>query len=355
MKHLIASLAVFVCLTGPALRAQGPGEPPDFQVTPAERVQAIEGTIAKLHEVYVFPETATKMEAALRARLANREYDAITSARAFAEKLRADLVEVSRDKHLNVRYFAGGVPDLRGDEPPPEEQAEQRAYLKRVNYGFEKVERMAGNVGYVEIRGFVPPALGGETASAAMTMVANADALIVDLRRNGGGEPAMIAYVTSYLFDEPTHLNDIYDRARDRTDQYWTVPHVPGQRFGGEKPVFVLTSKETFSGGEEFAYNLKNLGRATIVGEVTGGGAHPVRLVKVAERFGVGIPFARAVSPITKTNWEGTGVTPHIAVQAPEALDRAYTLALEKVADRTTDPRQKAQLQRLLAERRQKD
>jgi C-terminal processing protease CtpA/Prc len=235
-----------------------------------------------------------------------------------------------------------------------EELEQQRAFASRVNYGFEKVERMQGNIGYIDIRGFTPPEVGGETGAAAMTFVANTDALIVDLRFNGGGEPAMVAFLTSYLFDEPTHLNDIYERYTDSTQQWWTSGFVPGRRFGGKKPLFVLTSSRTFSGGEEFAYNLKNLKRGTLIGETTGGGAHPVNGVKVSDHFEIGVPFARAISPITKTNWEGVGVAPDISMPADQALDAAYLMALEKVVAATTDPNRKAGLQRLLEDKKSK-
>ncbi|HEX6099840.1 MAG TPA: S41 family peptidase [Thermoanaerobaculia bacterium] len=349
-----AAVVLFAAVTATPLTAQF-GPEPDFTVTAAERAQVIESSLARLNQYYVFPDVAKKMEQAVRARAAKGEYDAITSAKALADKLTADLREVSKDKHLGVRYSNQAVPDLPFNQPPTAEQLEQqRAFASRVNYGFEKVERMQGNIGYIDIRGFIPPEVGGETAAAAMTFVGNTDALIVDLRFNGGGEPAMIAFLTSYLFDAPTHLNDIYTRVDDSTQQFWTAPFVPGRRFGGQKPVYVLTSKRTFSGGEEFAYNLKNLKRATVIGETTGGGAHPVHGVKVSEHFEIGVPFARAVSPVTKTNWEGAGVSPDIAMPADQALDHAYVLALEKVVAGTSDANRKAALQRLLDEKKQK-
>lgn len=143
-----------------------------------------------------------------------------------------------------------------------------------------------------------------------MNFVANTDALIIDLRKNNGGTPAMVALVSSDLFDEPTHLNDIDTRVGDKTQQWWTAGFVPGQRFGGKKPIYVLTSSRTFSGGEELADDLKSLHRATLVGETTGGGAHPMNRFRVNDHFEIGVPFARAIDPITKTNWEGTGVVP---------------------------------------------
>jgi C-terminal processing protease CtpA/Prc len=164
-----------------------------------------------------------------------------------------------------------------------------------------------------------------------MNFLANVDALIFDLRGNGGGDPKMIAFISTYLFDEPTHLNDLYNRKEDSTTQYWTLPYVPGKRLSG-KPVFVLTSKRTFSGAEEFSYNLKNLKRATIIGEVTGGGAHPVSGHRIDDHFMIGVPFARAVNPISGTNWEGTGVTPDVEVPAAEALDVANEMASEQIA-----------------------
>jgi hypothetical protein len=296
----------------------------DFAITAAERDQVIRGAIAKLNENYVFPEVAKKMGQAVSARVARGEYASITSAVPLADKLTADFRAVSHDKHLHMEYDERGVPD---GETRPDDARE----LALTNFGFEKVERMEGNVGYVEIRGFVPPAFGAETATAAMSFVANTDALIIDLRRNGGGEPDMIAYVLSYLFDQPTHINDIYMRTTNKTQQWWTAAKVSGLRYGSTKPVYVLTSSRTFSGGEELAYDLKNLKRATLIGETTGGGAHPVQPYKVSAHFAVGVPFARAINPVTKTNWEGVGVTPDISVRADDALDKAYRMALENI------------------------
>lgn len=155
----------------------------------------------------------------------------------------------------------------------------------------------------------------------------------------------MVAFVSSYLFDKKTHLNDIYSRAENRTEEFWTRDNVPGKKFGGEKPIYVLTAKYTFSGAEEFSYNLQNLKRATIIGEVTGGGAHPVNGQPINNDFMIGVPFARAINPITKTNWEGTGVKPDIEVPAAQALKTAHLAALKAVQAKTTDPRLTAQYQ----------
>jgi C-terminal processing protease CtpA/Prc len=262
-----------------------------------------------------------------------KEYDGISSAKEFAKTLTDHLQEVSHDKHLRVFYSYEALPDMKESKPSPEEQEKQRRFGQFINFGFEKVERLSGNVGYLDFRGFIPPEDGGDTAAAAMNFLANTSALIIDLRQNGGGHPAMVAFISSYLFDaEPVHLNDIYWRPDNSTHQWWTLPHVPGKRYGN-KPVFVLTSHETFSAAEEFAYNLKNLKRATLVGETTGGGAHPGGAHRVSEHFMTGVPSGRAINPISGTNWEGTGVKPDMEVPKELALKTAHRVALQKVLE----------------------
>lgn len=294
------------------------------------RAEVIEGVLSELHAYYVFPEVAQAMEQAIRRRKGLGEYDTITSGPQLARLLTAHLQGVSHDKHLHVVYFAEPRPMHEGGEPSPEEQEEFRQFAALHNFGFEKVERLAGNIGYLDVRGFFPPEFASETAIAAMNFLANASALIIDLRQNGGGHPAMVALLSSYLFTQPTHLNDLYWREGDRTEQYWTLPYVPGRR-DQTRPVYLLTSAHTFSGAEEFCYNLKNLKRATLIGETTGGAAHPGGGYPVTEHFGVGIPTGRAINPITGTNWEGTGVLPDVEVPPEEAFKVAHIAALKKV------------------------
>lgn len=206
-----------------------------------------------------------------------------------------------------------------------------RREMDEINCGFRKAEQLDGNVGYLKFNMFAPPEICGPTASAAMNFLAGTRALILDLRDNGGGSPSMVAFVASYLFDRRTHINDLWTRRTDSTQEFWTQDSVPGRRFGGEKPVYVLTSANTFSGAEEFAYDLKTLKRATIVGETTGGGAHPVRGRRIDDHFMIGVPFARAINPITHTNWEGVGVEPDVKVSASEALATAQKLLRQKM------------------------
>lgn len=298
------------------------------------RAAVIEGLLAKLQAYYIFPAVAQEVEEAIRRRLSNGEYDGIATAAALCDTLTAHLQEVGHDKHLRLFHRVEPRP-LRGDtedgQPSPEELEEVRQLGLLRNFGFQKVERLPGNVGYLDLRGFYPPEVAGETAVAAMGLLANTGALIVDLRQNGGGSPAMVALLCSFLFEaRPIHLNDLYWRADDSTHQWWTLPYLPGKRYR-DKPVYVLTSGDTFSGAEEFTYNLKTLERATIIGEVTGGGAHPGARYQIDEHFTVNIPTGRAINPITGTNWEGTGVIPDVDVPRERALQVAQIAALKQI------------------------
>jgi hypothetical protein len=303
------------------------------KIDAATHARVIDGAVAKLNEFYVFPETAKKMAEAVQTRLKSGAYHAVTGSDDFATTLTDDLQAVSHDKHLRVNFSPQVLPKMDpGANPAPDPAAVARwkVQLHRDNCAFEKVERLPQNIGYLKFNGFMNPEICGPTAAAAMNFLAHVDALIIDLRDNGGGDPKMVAYISSYLFAEPTRLSSIYNRKEDKTTEYWTLRDVPGARLA-DKPVFVLTSKRTFSGAEAFAYDLKNLKRATIIGETTGGGAHPVSGHRIDDHFMIGVPFARAINPISKTNWEGTGVDPDVKSPAGEALDVAKKMAAEQI------------------------
>jgi C-terminal processing protease CtpA/Prc len=312
---------------------------PDLTIDAATRTQVIDTILKRLHQSYVFPEVAKKMQQSIQEKVAKKEYDQITSAKEFATTLTKDLQAVSNDKHLRVRYSHRPLPERTEQRQP---SAEERERFKRdmtwANHGFAKVERLRGNIGYLEFLNFMDPELGADTVAAAMNFINGTEALIIDMRNNGGGDPAMVALVCSYLFGpEPVHLNDLYWREGNKTEEFWTKKEVAGKRYLN-KDVYVLTSKRTFSGAEEFSYNLKNLKRATIIGETTGGGAHPGGGYRITPNFGMFVPTGRAISPITKTNWEGTGVTPDIAVPADQALLVARVMALKKVLTNLANP-----------------
>lgn len=341
LKDLTAALLVLVVIVigNVVIAAQQADGPPDMAIDEATKGEVINNILENLNRKYVFPDVAVKIESHIRGLIAKGEYDKITSARKFAEKLTQDLEAVNGDKHLRVGYSHPLLPERnQPTEPTAEEKAREQDFMRRVNYGFESVKRLEGNIGYIEFRGFFDPEGGADTVAAAMGFVANTDSLIFDLRRNGGGDPAMVALICSYLFgNDKVHLNDLYWREGNKTEEYWTSPDkVRGPHYVG-KDVYVLTSNRTFSGAEEFSYNLKNLKRATIVGETTGGGAHPGEGVRLSDHFRAFIPTGRAISPITKTNWEGKGVTPDVAVSKDIALETAYKMALTKTLSKTTD------------------
>jgi retinol-binding protein 3 len=311
---------------------------PDTTVDAAVRSEVIEGVIKQLNEQYVFPDTAKEIDKAIRERSKKGEYDQVTSAAELAKRLTTLMREISRDQHLSLNYSFDPVPiRIKGAEPTADEREGLRNYGEAINFGFEKVERLPANIGYIRLNLFFPVEYSAETAAAAMTFVANTEALIIDLRGNDGGDPKANAFIATYLFGaQPVHLSDIYRREGNFTQQYWTLPFVPGKRYSG-KDVYILTSKRTFSSAEAFAYDLKALKRVTVIGETTCGGANPRDVVRVNEHFWIGLPTARAVNPVTHSNWEGTGVTPDIEVPADVALKQAQLIALKKFVATTTD------------------
>ena len=285
---------------------------------------------------YVFPDQAEQAATAIEARLEAGEYDQLDEI-TLTERLTRDLQEFTGDRHLRV--VLGGGPGPRRErigepEEPKNHEARRlamRQHGRMDNFGIRQVERLDGNVGYLDVRRVAVPANAGPAISAAMELVAGTYALIIDLRQNHGGAPEGVVFWCSYLLDErPTHLNDIFHADTGETRQFWALPYVPGTRYT-ERPVYVLTSGQTFSGGEDFAYTLQALGRATVVGETTGGGAHPTRGFPISAAVHIGIPFARSVNPVTGTNWQGTGVVPDVAVPEARARDVAYARALEQV------------------------
>jgi len=302
-------------------------------LTPAIR-QAVVLDIAKLaREKYVYPEVGEKLARSIQARLEQGSYDEFRDAGELALMLTEDLRALSNDRHWCVVYHPLRAP-AKADPEAEEEKAQRARWLaqaRRRNFGFEKVERLRGNIGYIDLREFVRSEVAGETAVAAMGFVTHCDALIFDLRQNRGGNPSMVQLLTSYLFDpEPRHINTFYRRPTDDYQQFWTLPHVPGKRLP-HVPTYVLTSHATGSAAEEFAYNLKHMARATVVGEPTVGAAHPAMVETVQECFQVRLPYGRPINPITKGNWEATGVEPHIAVPQEDALKTAHLHALERM------------------------
>jgi Peptidase family S41/N-terminal domain of Peptidase_S41 in eukaryotic IRBP len=338
-------------------------------------------TIARqLRSSYVFPDAGAQAAAAVEARLADGAYDGRDDA-ALAELLTSQLYELCGDRHLRVRTLAhppGRHPGRPGPEGPagapapgtpapgtpapgtpvPGNPAEGRPggtgwpgprerwrpgrdphpEFRPLNFGISRVERLAGNIGYLDLRLVADPRRAGTAIAAVMELVSGTYALIIDLRKNGGGSLQGAVLWCSYLFEAgDTHLSDVYSADTGQTRQLWSLPHVPGARYL-DRPVYVLTSARTFSGAEDIAYTLQAQGRAQVVGETTGGGAHPTRTTLISPTMALSVPYARSVNPVTGTNWEGTGVVPDVAVPAGQARDAAYRLALQHVLAQAAEP-----------------
>jgi len=344
----IAVLLLCLALAQPLVFGQAQ-QPPAASLDAAGKQAIVDEISTFLEKNYIFPDTAGKVGEALRAKLKSGDLDKVNDARAFAQALSQVILAVGKDRHMGFAYNPAAAEDIRtmmGQSEEERRKVNERRLeqSRRANFGFKKVEQLPGNVGYLDFRMFASPDQAGPTAIAALNFLAYCDAIIVDLRQNGGGEPAQIQLMCTYFFPEMAHLNDIYYREGDQWENYWTLPYVPGA-----KPVnadlYILTSSRTFSGAEEFTYNMKNLKRGTVIGETTGGGAHPTRTMIVQKDYLLRVPYARSVNPFSKTNWEGTGVVPDIACPAAEAFDKAYAMALDKLADKAKSPELKAQVE----------
>jgi retinol-binding protein 3 len=330
--------AILVIPNPKGLRAQQ--TPPQSPLTKAEKKAVIDSLCRLLDGYYIYPAVATKMIDFLSRASDRGVYDSLQEPLGFAGQLRKDLIAVSHDEHFNVIFDPAWVSSRHSaltKKDSLELISQDSLRGAATNFGFAEVRILPGNLGYLKLTQFDNPLYAGETAAAAMQFLRHTNAVIFDLRDNGGGFSTMVQLLATYLVGpEPVHLVDMYTREGGKPGadsmtytQDWTLPFVPGQRLSG-KEVYVLTNHQTFSAAESFSYFLKNTRRATIVGETTGGGAHPVDRKILSDRFYIFLPVARPVDPITGTNWEGAGVQPDVPVASKAALATAERLALEK-------------------------
>ena len=298
---------------------------------PARRAAVIARATELFRANYVFPEAADRAVAYVEARRQSGAYDPITSPAQLAELLGRQLADATGDRHVHVKFGAERVPDPLS--APAETEAE-RARLRRdaeaEAFGIGKPRILDGNVGYIQLKRFFRAELAGGALASAMARLATTQALIVDLRECHGGDPAMAVLAASWFFDgPPRHWNDMLRRCDGTTTQFWTAAWLPGARYS-DKPLYVLTAQRTFSAPESFAYELQQTGRATIVGETTGGGAHPGAWFPIDDHFSIFIPLSRYVSATSGGDWEGRGVKPDVPCPASEALRRAHRLAISR-------------------------
>lgn len=338
MKYLFLILFC-LALQGPLLAQQTPA------LSASEKTEVIETVSRLLNEKYVFPDKAKAMGAFLQQRHKEKAYQSITDYRALAHALAKDLQTAHQDLHLGLYYAPQQVENIRRRQSDPGMLQEELRLAQEDNFGFVRVEVLPGNIGYLDFRQFYPVSDAAKsTVAAAMRFIENTEAVIVDLRKNIGGEPDMVQLLISYFLDEkPVHYNTIFNRITNTTQDYYSLARVDGKKRPGVD-LYVLTSEKSFSAAEEFTYDLKNLKRATIIGETTTGGAHPTEQFVVNDYLVLNIPYERAINPFTKTNWEGTGITPDVKIAAENALEHAQLLALQKMLANTADTREKNRL-----------
>ncbi|MDG5748755.1 S41 family peptidase [Qipengyuania sp. XHP0207] len=340
--RLFLSLALGLAAVQPLL-AQAEADP---AITEADKADVVRTLAEKLRANYVFPDIAERAADELIRRSKDGAWAQFETAKAFADALRSDLRELGNDRHLQVRYDPSFVEMSPGDSggPSEEETAQMRREMASNAYGIQRVARLPGNIGYIDVRFFGPTEFVAPAYESAMRLLQGSDAIIVDLRSNGGGDPDSVAQLASHFFaqGDERHLNSIYSRIEDTTRDFWTVRSVES-RFTG--PVYVVTSDYTFSGGEEFAYDLQAQERATLVGETTGGGANPGAPLSLGHGFYAFIPTGRAINPITKTNWEHVGVVPEHSIEAERALQSAYAMALRKLSTSHDDSDRREKLE----------
>ena len=300
------------------------------------RRDIVEKLSEALRDQYIFPDVGERAATRISAALAAGEYDDLADRIAFTQRLSADVRAVAHDKHLNI-MVPGVSPPRRGPGPMPRGEA-----------GLIRADRLSGGIGYIEVVGFPEPRAFKPVLDRAMSGLKGSRSLIVDVRRNGGGSPETVAYLVSYLVEPGRPINDIVSRVpKTKNFTRESQTSVPTPVSFAKVPVYVLTSSTTFSGGEEFAYDMQALKRGTIVGEITRGGANPTGPVDLGSGVIAQIPSGRAENPVTKTNWEGRGVQPDLAVPASDALK----VALEKLGHKPVGDISAASLERVFAPR----
>jgi hypothetical protein len=288
--------------------------------------QLIDSLNASLNNNYVFPEKAESISLFLQSQLSKNVYAAyLKNPQKLAEQIEKDINKIHQDPHLHIHYDPGFVAQ-ESAKPSEDEINQVKKYWKEQNYSFPKVEILPGNIGYLPFKGFVDDIESAKpTIYSALKFLANTSAIIIDLRENQGGSPEMVSQIESYFFKEKNHMNDLINRSAKDTTVFYADP-AKADSLNLTMPVYILTSQKTFSAAEDFSYGMQQAKRARIVGEITGGGAHPQMPFSIGQGFVCTIPFARSYNPITKTDWEGTGVIPDVRVDADNAFLKAQEL-----------------------------
>ena len=302
------------------------------------RTEIVNNISKLLLDNYIFPDTALKMSDCIKHRLKAGAYNKITDPVAFSDALTIDLYSVYRDGHMLVQYdpqFSVPSPTDTSKKQTAEEDPFKK--IKTDNFGLKKLEILNGNIGYINLDHFwADDTYGKETVKAALQFVSYTNALIIDLRDCGGGSQETVNLISGYFMEKATHLIDIYDRPANTTTAYWTKPDSTFNRLT-KIPLYILTNNKTFSAAEAFCYGLQSVNRAIIIGEATGGGAHGTFSQDAGYGLYLSVPYSNALSPITKSNWEKTGVQPTIKVAPDKALETAEMKVFETLVSNRKD------------------
>ncbi|WP_338358708.1 S41 family peptidase [Yeosuana marina] len=331
-RQIITLVLVFISITN--LKAQ------NKEITKDEKVEITEMISKNLLKTYIDLNDAQEMTALLKSSIKSNKYETITNPDNFAEIVTQDLQNVSHDLHLKLKYEPKKI--AQSQRIMPEEMKIKRESIismkmAEVNYGFTEVKVLNGNIGYLNLRMFADTIYAKDVATAAMNFLHNTNAIIIDLRENGGGVPSMIQLLSSYFTEaKPVLLSNFYEREKDLKTQLFTFETIDGKRMTN-KPLYILTSENTFSAAEAFTYTLKHLNKAVVVGEVTRGGANRTRTINLNDDFSLSLPYIKAIHPVTNTNWEGKGVQPTIKTTKKEAFVKAYIDAINKTVTRNKE------------------
>ncbi|WP_165930214.1 S41 family peptidase [Flavobacterium ranwuense] len=344
-------LTVLVMLTGFFISCQaqknrkqaGTEQNPEQKLNSKEIKLLIDSLSNALDRLYIYPDKAILMSKSIKQKLKNGDYNKIGSRQEVGFQLHNDLQQAHRDGHLGLRYnpqLAAYLSKPMSDDEKLQQRVQDLNAARESNFAFKKTELLFGNIGYIRWDEFVGCVEEAQpTLNAAFQFVSNCKALIIDMRYNGGGSPEMVLRTQNYFFNQKTHMNDIINRSNDTLKRY-TDPAKTD--FKLNMPVYILTSRLTFSGAEDFTYGLKHAKRATIVGETTGGGAHPTGSYDMGQGFVANIPIARA--PV-EADWEGIGVLPDVSIPSEQAFTKARILISTELLSRAKDEREKNMFQ----------
>jgi tetratricopeptide (TPR) repeat protein len=298
----------------------------DITLNAAYKKETIEKLSVLMQDFYIYPDIAKKTCEYLYKQYDAGYFDKCKDNETFATVLTEVVQSVNKDKHMRIMSNKPYIAQKNTLEAKAAHRMGQINSYRGYNHGFKELKMLEGNVAYLDLRMFAPMERAKEIADAYMKLLSLSDAVIIDLTQNSGGNPFMVQYLCSYFFDKKLHLNSLYYREDDRTEEYWTLEEVGGKKLV-DIPVYIMIGEETFSGAEEFAYNMQTQGRATLIGQTSAGAANPGGTRGINEHLSVFIPTGRAINPITQTSWEGVGVQPEILTKKEETYDQALILA----------------------------